>query len=130
MTQVERQLIKLVRETLALDEATAVAGSNLLFYDLDFTSMDFLDLLFRIEDEFGVPVPEGTLYSMARGDLDDSVFSCDGVLTENGRARLMALLSDSPSEIFPERIDSQTVHRYCTVGAFARLIEYLQEKAE
>lgn len=120
---------RLVRETLALDDGDIVTGDNLLFGDLDFMSMDLLDLLFRLEEHFEIEIPEGTLYGLARGDLDESVFCADSVLTERGRGALMALLHDTPPGAFPADIHAQTLPRYCTVAAFARLVDHkLQEK--
>jgi acyl carrier protein len=125
--EIESRLIDLVRETLALGADESISCRQLLFYDLGFTSMDLLDLLFRIEREFQVSIPEGTLYRFARGDLDDGAFCEAGHLTIEGRRRLMALLDDSPPEIFHERIHAQTLHRYCTLGAFVRVVDALRQ---
>jgi acyl carrier protein len=113
-----------VRTTLGLRDNEPIRPDQLLFYDLAFTSMDMLDLLFRMEEHFNILIPEGTLYELAKGDLAENEFACDGVLTAAGRERLMALLHDSPPEIFPERIHVKTFPRYCTVGAIVRLVEH------
>jgi len=117
---------ELVRETLSLGTDEPVRGEQLLFYDLNFTSLDLLDLLYRVEEKFGVAIPEGTLYRLARGDVDDAAFADRGHLTPLGRERLMALLSDSPPSIFPDKIHTQTLPRYCTVAAIARLVDHLK----
>jgi len=114
----------LVRETIALADSEVISPQQLLFYDLSFTSMDMLDLLFRLEQKFGIVIPEGTLYKLARGDLDDSQFAEVGVLTALGRERLMALLYDTPAPIFPARIHGATLPRYCTVAAIVRLVDH------
>lgn len=119
-------VIELVRETLSLSPADEVRGDQLLFYDLKFTSLDLLDLLYRVEERFGVAIPEGTLYRLARGDIDDAAFADRGHLTPLGRERLMALLADSPPSIFPAQIHTQTLPRYCTVAAIARLVDHLR----
>ncbi len=120
-------VIAAVRETLGLGEDEPVSAEQLLFYDLEFSSMDLLDLLFRVEERFNVTIAEGTLYGLARGDLADEAFAEDGVLTELGRRRLMALLDDTPEEVFPERIHAATLPRYGTVAAIARLVEHRLE---
>jgi acyl carrier protein len=119
----------LVRETLSLGDV-AVRPEQLLFYDLEFTSLDLLDLLFRIEEQLGVPIPEGTIYRLARGDMPEDQFAEKGYLTPAGRERLMALLSDSPPTIFPERIHAQALPRYVTVGALVRLVDRLRKSPE
>ena len=116
----------LVRETLSLGSDIDVKPEQLLFYDLEFTSLDLLDLLFRVEEQLGVAIPEGTIYRHARGDVPDEQFAEKGYLTVLGRERLMTLLSDSPAGIFPEKIHVQSLPRYITVGALVRLVDHLQ----
>jgi acyl carrier protein len=118
------EVATLVRQTLALPESEPVAPQQLFFYDLGFTSMDLLDLLFRLEQHFRIEIPEGTIYHLARGDLPEAEFAEDAVLTEAGRQRLMTLLYDTPKELFPARIHATTLPRFCTVGAIARLVDH------
>ena len=118
------QVAKLVRTTLALPEAEPIEPQQLFFYDLGFTSMDLLDLLFRIEQHFAISIPEGTIYNLARGEMPESEFAQDAVLSEAGRQRLLVLLHDSPPEIFPARIHATTLPRYCTVASFVRLVDH------
>jgi acyl carrier protein len=125
MTTTFDAIAALVRETLSLGEVE-IRPEQLLFYDLAFTSLDLLDLLYRIEERIGVEIPEGTIYRLARGDLADDAFAQKSVLTPLGRERLMALLDDSPREIFPARIEVASLPRFCTVGAIARLVDHLR----
>jgi acyl carrier protein len=122
--EITEVVVTLVRETLALDDRRPVLPEHLLFYDLEFSSMDLLDLLFRVEDRFGVAIEAGTLRALAQGELPEDDFAEDGFLTATGRRRLMALLDDSPPEVFPERIHADTLPRYCTVAAIARLVRH------
>lgn len=124
------QVAALVRATQALPADRVIRPEQLLFYDLAFSSMDLLDLLFRIEDHFGVAIAEGTLYRLARGDLPDATFADGSTLTPLGRERLMALLSDTPAAIFPDRIATEGLPRFATVGAIARLVDHLRAQAE
>ena len=114
----------LVRQTLALPESEPIQPQQLFFYDLGFTSMDLLDLLFRLEQHFQIEIPEGTIYHLARGDLAEAEFAEDAVLTAAGRKRLMTLLYDTPKELFPARIHATTLPRFCTVGAITRLVDH------
>ena len=118
------QVAVLVRTTLALPETEPIEPQQLFFYDLGFTSMDLLDLLFRIEQHFEISIPEGTIYHLARGEMPEGEFAEDAVLSEAGRQRVLAMLYDTPSEIFPTRIHATTLPRYCTVGAFVRLVDH------
>ena len=118
------EVATLVRQTLALPQSEPIEPQQLFFYDLGFTSMDLLDLLFRLEQHFQIEIPEGTIYHLARADLAESEFAEDAVLTEAGRARLMTLLYDTPRELFPARIHATTLPRFCTVGAITRLVDH------
>jgi acyl carrier protein len=126
---VSTEVAALIRQTLALEESEPLRPEQLLFYDLSFTSLDMLDLLFRLEQRFGISIPEGTIYHLARGEMPDSEFAESSVLTAVGRERLMALLYDSPPQIFPARIHITTLPRYCTVGAITRLVEHKLARA-
>jgi len=118
------EVATLVRQTLALPDSEPIGQEQLFFYDLGFTSMDLLDLLFRLEQHFQIAIPEGTIYHLARGDLDEAKFAEDAVLTEAGRERLMELLYDTPRELFPPRVHATTLPRFCTVGAIVRLVDH------
>jgi acyl carrier protein len=119
-------VIALVRETLFLPADADVRAEQLLFGDLGCTSMEFLDLLFRLEHHFGIAIPHRTLYDLARGDLPDSEFATDGVLlSARGREQLMALLFDTPRDRFPPQIHAWSLNQFCTVGAVARLVAHL-----
>ncbi|HET6977716.1 MAG TPA: acyl carrier protein [Pyrinomonadaceae bacterium] len=124
------EVVVLVRQTLALPESESISPQQLFFYDLGFTSMDLLDLLFRLEQHFQIEIPEGTIYHLARGDLAEAEFAEDAVLTEAGRERLMNLLYDTPRELFPPRIHATTLPRFCTVGAITRLVDHKLEKVQ
>ena len=104
-------VVDLIRDTLTLSgrEGEKISSDTLLFYQLAFTSMDLLDLLFRVEQHFGIAIPEGTLYGLARGEMPDAEFATDSVLSTAGRARLMALLNDTP----PELLSSAFTRRVC-----------------
>jgi acyl carrier protein len=118
-------VIDLIRDSLRQSgrDGETISCDTLLFYQLAFTSMDLLDLLFRIEQHFDITIPEGTLYGLARGEMPDGEFATDGVLTTAGRARLMALLHDTPADVFPLRIHATSLPRFCTVAAMARLVD-------
>jgi acyl carrier protein len=118
------EVAALVRQTLALPQTEPISPQQLFFYDLGFTSMDLLDLLFRLEQHFQIEIPEGTIYHLARGDLSEAEFAEDAVLSETGRQRLMDLLYDTPRELFPARIHATTLPRFCTVGAITRLVDH------
>src|SRR2546423_5206810 len=75
-------------EALNVDE-DEIRPSSTLQGDLGAESIDFLDIVFRLEREFGIKIPRGELFpdSIFQGDPD---FVRDGRVTDRGMAELRA----------------------------------------
>src|SRR5829696_2189431 len=73
-------------EALNVDEDEIQPGSTLQG-DLGAESIDFLDIVFRLEREFGIKIPRGELFpeSIFQGDPE---FVQDGKVTEKGLSEL------------------------------------------
>src|SRR6478736_5866488 len=71
-----------------------------LIEGLDAESIDFLDMVFRLERAFKVKIPRGKIMDNARGDLPESEFEQKGVLTDVGLAQLRSYLSEVPDSRF------------------------------
>src|SRR3954471_18183140 len=71
-----------------------------LIEGLDAESIDFLDMVFRLERAFKIKIPRGKIMDNARGDLPESEFEQKGVLTESGLVQLREYLSEVPAERF------------------------------
>ena len=59
-----------------------------LIEGLDAESIDFLDMVFRLERAFKIKIPRGKIIENARGDMPEAEFEQKGVLTEAGLAQL------------------------------------------
>src|SRR6202171_4436220 len=75
-------------EALNVDEED-VTPTSTLQGDLGAESIDFLDIVFRLEREFGIKIPRGELFpeSIFQGDPE---FVTNGRVTEKGLAELHA----------------------------------------
>src|SRR5271165_2549170 len=75
-------------EALNVDEED-IKPTSTLQGDLGAESIDFLDIVFRLEREFGIKIPRGELFpeSIFQGDLD---FVQNGRVTDKGIAELRA----------------------------------------
>src|SRR3954452_19627689 len=73
-------------EALNVDEEE-IRPTSTLQGDLGAESIDFLDIVFRLEREFGIKIPRGELFpeSIFQGDPD---FVQNGRVTEKGMAEL------------------------------------------
>ena len=80
------RVVRVVMESLNVDE-NEVAPAASLQNDLGAESIDFLDIVFRLEREFGIKVPRGELFpeSIFQGDPE---FVSDGKVTDKGMAEL------------------------------------------
>jgi len=124
--EIVEKVIESLKETKDYDEDEKVGNKDLLFYDHDFTSMDMLDFLFRIENFFDIRIQEGTIEKLVRDNVPEGDFAVDGNLTAKGRQKLMEFLHDTPENIFPDKIHISSLPRYCTVDSIARLVEQVK----
>src|ERR1700676_3427281 len=77
-------------EALNVDEEE-IKPTSTLQGDLGAESIDFLDIVFRLEREFGVKIPRGELFiePVFQGDED---YVRDGRLTEEGLVALRSMI--------------------------------------
>ena len=109
-----------------LDEVTPKAS---LIEDLDAESIDFLDLVFRLEKGFGVKIPRGKIVEDARGTLPEAEFEQKGLVTEKGLAQLKTFLSEVPADRFRAPLKVAEIPRLFTVETFCKLVIRAQRSA-
>src|SRR5437762_12516903 len=85
-------------EALNVDE-DQISPAATLQGDLGAESIDFLDIVFRLEREFGIKIPRGELFpeSIFQGDPE---FVQDGKITPKGLAELKARMPYADLEQF------------------------------
>jgi len=93
-----------------------------LIEGLDAESIDFLDLVFRLERAFGVKIPRGKIVEDARGDLAESDFEQKGVVTEAGLARLREFLSEVPADRIRSPLKVADIPRLFTPETFCKVV--------
>ncbi|MFZ4076653.1 MAG: acyl carrier protein [Legionellaceae bacterium] len=112
---------EIIADVLVIDEEE-IALTSRLIADLGAESIDFLDLVFQLEREFGVKLPRGQLEKNARGDLAEDEFEKGGVLTANGMTALKNYLSEVPAEHFKPQMKVNEIPMLFTVETFCKLI--------
>jgi len=100
-----------------------------LIEGLDAESIDFLDLVFRLERAFKVKIPRGKIVEDARGDLPEAEFEQKGIVTEAGLARLRAFLTEVPAERITSPLKVADVPRLFTAETFCKLVVRSQKAA-
>jgi acyl carrier protein len=102
--QTEKDVALVVREIIAEALARDVSEVQLeanLMEDLGAESLDFLDIVFKLERAFGIQITRGEMERAARGDMTDEEFAPGGVISEAGLARLRELLPEAAERIKP-----------------------------
>ncbi len=112
---------EIIADVLVIDE-DEISKDSRLIVDLGAESIDFLDLVFQLEKEFGIKIPRGQLEKNARGDLSQEEFEKGGVLTENGMVALKNYLNEVPAEHFKANMKLNEIPLLFTVATFCKLI--------
>jgi acyl carrier protein len=112
----------IIVDVLVIDEDKVQANSRLIV-DLGAESIDFLDLVFQLEKEFAIKIPRGQLEKNARGDLTETEFEQNGVLTEKGLVALKNYLVEVPQEYFKASMKTSEIPMLFTVETFCKLVE-------
>ena len=100
-----------------------------LIEGLDAESIDFLDMVFRLERAFKIKIPRGKIIENARGDMPEAEFEQKGVLTTAGVAQLKSYLSEIPAERFGNPMKVADIPRLFTPETFCKLVIHAQREA-
>jgi acyl carrier protein len=100
-----------------------------LIEGLDAESIDFLDLVFRLERAFKLKIPRGKIIEDARGDLPEAEFEQKGIVTDVGMQRLRGFLSEVPADRFATPMKVADIPRLFTAETFCKLVVRAQRAA-
>ncbi|HEX5269095.1 MAG TPA: acyl carrier protein [Gemmataceae bacterium] len=108
-------------EALNVDEDDVTPQATLQG-DLGAESIDFLDIVFRLEREFGIKIPRGELFpeSIFQGDPE---FVQDGKVTDKGIAELRARMPFADLSAFERNPEVGHISDLFTVELITRYIE-------
>ena len=110
-----------IADALGVDEDEVRRDSSLI-NDLGAESIDFLDLVFRLERTFKVKIPRGKIVEDSRGTLTEAEFEQKGIVTDRGLAQLKAFLSEVPADRFRAPLKVAEIPRLFTAETFAKLV--------
>ena len=90
--------------------------------DLGAESIDFLDIVFRLEREFGIKIPRNELFpeSIFQGDPD---FVQNGKVTDKGLSELRARMPFADLSKFEQNPDMSKISDLFTVEMITKYIE-------
>src|SRR5436190_16520140 len=101
-----------------------------LIEGLDAESIDFLDMVFRLERAFKIKIPRGKIVENARGDLPEAEFEQKGIVTEKGLAQLRSYLSEVPESRFKTPMKVADIPRLFTPETFCKLVVRAQRESQ
>jgi acyl carrier protein len=100
-----------------------------LIEGLDAESIDFLDMVFRLERAFKIKIPRGKIVENARGTLSEAEFEQKGIVTDTGLAQLKSYLSEVPAERFRTPMKVKDIPRLFTPETFCKLVVSARREA-
>ena len=103
-------------------ELQKVKLESSLIDDLGAESIDFVDILFRLQRHFKVKIPRGKIVEEARGSVSEGEFEKAGVVSEAGVERLRVFLNEVPPERFKSPLNVADIPRLFTVETFCKLV--------
>jgi acyl carrier protein len=108
-------------EALNVDEEE-ITPTSTLQGDLGAESIDFLDIVFRLEREFGIKIPRGELFpeSIFQGDPE---FVQNGRVTEKGLEELRARMPFADLSHFEKNPELNRLSDLFTVTLITRYIQ-------
>ena len=126
MPMTEDEVFEKVKETLVdalgVDEEEVTADATLTG-DLGAESIDFLDIVFRLEKGFNIKIPRGELFP--DGIFNNPEFVKDGKLTASGLAQLK---SSMPLVDFTEFEQDPDINKMASLFKVQTIVSYVKTK--
>ncbi|MBN2593877.1 MAG: acyl carrier protein [Sedimentisphaerales bacterium] len=121
--EIERQVQEVLVEALGVDEEEVTTEATLMG-DLGAESIDFLDIVFRLEKAFGIKIPREELFP-AEDLMNNSELIHNGKLTEKGLTKLREKMPHTDLTKFEKDPDINKMGDLFTVNA---IINYVENK--
>jgi len=113
---------KIIAECLFVD-LEQVQEKSLLIKDLGAESIDFLEIMFKLEKTFNIKIPQREIERQARGDMKPEEFEIEGVLQPKGLARLQELLPEVDLDKWRPEMTLRELPSLFTVQVFIGIVQ-------
>jgi acyl carrier protein len=122
------KVVRVLVESLSVDEDD-IAPTASLQGDLGAESIDFLDIVFRLEREFDITIPRGELFpeSVFQGDPD---FVQEGKVTDQGIGELRSRMPYADLNGFDHDRQVSRIPDLFTVDLIARYVAWKLSQGE
>ena len=119
--EIMQQVQEVLVDALGVDDDEVLAEATLMG-DLGAESIDFLDIVFRLEKAFGIKIPREELFP-AENLMNDSELVHNGKLTEKGLAELREKMPHTDITAFEGDPDINKLGDLFTVNAIVNYVE-------
>jgi acyl carrier protein len=119
--QIFNEVQEVLVDALGVDNDEVTANSTLTG-DLGAESIDFLDIVFRLEKAFGIKIPREELFP-AESLMNNPEFISKGKFTEKGLAELRTKIPHTDISKFQNNPDVNKLGDLFTVGAIVKYVE-------
>ena len=122
--EIVKNVKTIISQALKVDESRIAPGSSLI-KDLGAESIDFLDIVFRLEKAFKIKIPKGELFP--EKILTDARFVKNGQVTPAGIDELKQKMSNVNWAEFAKNPQVSNLGNLFTVGM---IVDYLSGKLQ
>jgi acyl carrier protein len=119
--QIFNEVQEVMVDALGVDNDEVTADATLTG-DLGAESIDFLDIVFRLEKAFGIKIPREELFP-AESLMNNPEFVSKGKFTEKGLAELRTKIPHTDISKFQNNPDVNKLGDLFTVGAIVKYVE-------
>ena len=119
--QILEQVRTVMVDALGVDD-DEVKPQATLMGDLGAESIDFLDIVFRLEKAFGIKIPREELFP-AESLIGNPDFISNGKFTDKGLSELRAKMPHTDTSVFTKDPDVSKLGDLFTVGMIVNYVE-------
>lgn len=118
--EVYQKVQSVLEDALGVDDDEVTKDATLVG-DLGAESIDFLDIVFRLEKEFGLKIDQSELFP--ENVLTDPTYVKDGKVTDEGMATLRQRLPHANLDEFEQSRDVDEFSEVFTVDAVVKFVQ-------
>src|SRR5262245_31980774 len=120
--EIHGKVVKVLVDSLSVDEDEITPAASLQG-DLGAESIDFLDIVFRLEREFGINIPRGELFPESIFQADPK-FVQEGKVTDQGISELRSRMPYADLDGFDHDRELSGIPDLFTVDLIARYVTW------
>lgn len=116
-----------VADVLLITDTDTIQLKSSLVSDLGADSLDFLDLVFQLEEKFGIKISRTEVNLFQSLGLPEEEAHKDGVLTARAIEKLKGLMPEVDPAVFQPGLQVATVPKLLTVETFVNIVKRKME---